>query len=184
MSTIKNLDALFSKLDAISENSASILTKGMSKGAKLIQGSAKLLCPVKEGKGGKLRESIRTRTYAKDGVVESTVYTNKSYAAYVEFGTGPRGAASAKELPEGLEIQYKNEGWWIPVGDGEGEISQEDVEKYGMFTLTYEDKTFAYSQGQPAQPFLYPAFTSNKDKVVQVVANAVKKGIKEAIKND
>lgn len=181
MSTIKNLDALFSKLDAISESSASILTKGMSKGAKLIQGSAKLLCPVKEGS---LRNSIRTKTSAKDGIVESTIYTNNSHAAFVEFGTGPRGAASAKELPEGLEIQYKNEGWWIPVGDGEGEISQEDVEKYGMFTLTYEDKTFAYSQGQPAQPFLYPAFTSNKDKVVQVVANTIKKGIKEAIKND
>ena len=51
---------------------------------------AKRLCPVDTGR---LRSSIRPRFSLLD--LEADVYTDVSYAPYVEFGTGQRGAESA-----------------------------------------------------------------------------------------
>ena len=106
MSKIKNLDRLLAKLDAAGTQAAPIMEKGVKKGTKLIQGSAKDLCPEDTGA---LRNSIRTRTEIKENIVTGDVYTNKAYAAYVEFGTGQRGEAAPKELPDGLELHYKQD---------------------------------------------------------------------------
>ena len=62
MSTIKNLDRLLAKLDAAGTQAAPIMKKGVKKGTKLIQGSAKDLCSEDTGA---LRNSIRTRTEIK-----------------------------------------------------------------------------------------------------------------------
>ena len=77
MSTIKNLDRLLAKLDAAGTQAAPIMEKGVKKGTKLIQGSAKDLCPEDTGA---LRNSIRTRTEIKENIVTGDVYTNKAYA--------------------------------------------------------------------------------------------------------
>ena len=106
MNTIKNLDRLLAKLDAAGTQAAPIMEKGVKKGTKLIQGSAKDLCPEDTGA---LRNSIRTRTKLKENIVTGDVYTNEAYAAYVEFGTGQRGEAAPKELPDGLELHYKQD---------------------------------------------------------------------------
>lgn len=107
MSTVKNLQRLQQKLNAMGDQAAPIMRKGLNKGLKLIQGSAKYLCPVDQGE---LRNSIKTRSEIKDEkIVEGDVYTNNDHAAYVEFGTGQRGEAAPKDLPEGLELHYKQD---------------------------------------------------------------------------
>lgn len=58
MSTIKNLDRLLAKLDAAGTQAAPIMEKGVKKGTKLIQGSAKDLWP------GGYRSSAKQHTHA------------------------------------------------------------------------------------------------------------------------
>ncbi len=59
---------------------------------KLIEDEAKRLCPVDTGA---LQASIETNVDDSGKTVVGTVGTDVDYAAYVEFGTGIRGAASA-----------------------------------------------------------------------------------------
>lgn len=58
----------------------------------LIESRAKEFCPVDTGA---LQSSIHTVVEDTSSTVKGTVSTGVDYAAYVEFGTGIRGAASA-----------------------------------------------------------------------------------------
>jgi HK97 gp10 family phage protein len=117
-----------------------------------IAGAAKKLAP------GKTLRRITTKVEREpDGSLLGTVGTNVAYAAYVEFGTGPVGAAAAKNLPPGVSVSYRADGW------------------------TYRDpKTgkFFHTNGQPPNPFLYPAWAANRDRLRKNVANAVRSAIR------
>ena len=78
-------------MDALGELSAIDLHDAVSKGIKTVQAEAKSLCPVYDGE---LRDSIYTSVENGEESIRGTCYTNKSYAAYVEFGTGPKGQAN------------------------------------------------------------------------------------------
>lgn len=69
----------------------------------LIEKTAKLYCPVDTGT---LQDSIKSEVVQTGSTVKGTVSTDVSYAAFVEFGTGQRGAAS----PGAGEGPY-NENW-------------------------------------------------------------------------
>lgn len=63
---------------------------------------AKRLCPVDTGR---LRSSIRPRFSLID--LEAEVYTDVSYAPYVEFGTGERGAEfPPPDSPGGYDLDW------------------------------------------------------------------------------
>lgn len=178
---IQGLDSLLRKLSAMGEDAAPIMQKGVNKGLKRIQSSAKLLCP---SNSGELRNSIKTQSRVQGGKVVGEVYTNKEHAAYVEFGTGPVGEETLQEVPEGLNITHSPTGWWIHVGEGENDISPEIVEKYHFFTITGEDgEKYAFSNGSPAQPFMYPALEANRDNVLHDVAGVIHKEIIKKVRN-
>jgi HK97 gp10 family phage protein len=58
----------------------------------VVQEAAKAMCPVDTGA---LRDSIATTIVESDKAIRGYVAPGMSYAGYVEFGTGRRGAASA-----------------------------------------------------------------------------------------
>ena len=74
------------KLRALSEME---LRQGIEKGISFVQEDAKANCPVYDGE---LRESIFTEVEKREDLIRGTCYTNKRYAPYVEFGTGPQRA--------------------------------------------------------------------------------------------
>lgn len=177
---IKNLDSLLAKLENIGEDAAQILQKSVNKGLKVIQRNAKYLSPVNDGE---LRNSIQTRSRIKDKGVEGDVYTNCDHAGFVEFGTGPKGEANAPDVPPDLNLTYKQDGWWIHVGDGENEISQETVDRYHFYTWTTPSgEKFVYTKGQAAQPYLYPALIASEEEVMQIIAETTRKEIIKAVK--
>lgn len=105
---------------------------------------------------GRLRNSITEGiSYEGDDIIED-IGTNLEYATYVEFGTGPVGEASAKMLPEGVTLQYRSDGW--VYSDGE---------------------RFYYTEGQPADPFLYPAFKQNQNNVTDIIVRSLQKELRE-----
>lgn len=99
MSSLKGLDELLSNLSGLGGNVESAVERGLGRGAKKVQASAKLLAPVKTGA---LRNSIKTQVVNKGGDVRAKVYTNSEHAPYVEFGTGERGMQSDIQRPDGV----------------------------------------------------------------------------------
>lgn len=138
MATIKNVDRLLKRLDNIRRTD---VTDSMNKATLLVHGQAKLLAPVDTGI---LRESIHQEVKTKNGVVEGRVYTNTEYAAYVEFGTGSKGAGTYKYDVPGLTLSYRDTPW-----------SYEDADGNRIWT-----------NGQVAKPYMYPALKQN-EKIIK-----------------
>lgn len=78
MSSIKNIDNLYSKLSKIANID---LTQPITECCLIVENEAKERCPVDEGH---LRRSITHEVDKNIGVIG----TNVSYAPYVEIGTG------------------------------------------------------------------------------------------------
>lgn len=106
MSTIKNLQRLQQKLNAMGDQAAPIMRVCVAQGLEVVKAQAKLNCKVDTGE---LRNSIHSRSRVKENTVTGDVYTSNDHAAYVEFGTGQRGEAAPKDLPEGMELHYKQD---------------------------------------------------------------------------
>ena len=114
----------------------------------IVVGKAKELTPVDTGL---LRSSIDVQIEPSTvGHITANVGTNVNYAMYVEFGTGPMGKAGANGA-EFKGINYRATPWtyrYIPTKGG--------------------DKKWHYAKtnGQPPRPYLYPAFISSKQAVI------------------
>lgn len=152
------------KLRALSEMD---LRQGIEKGISLVQEDAKVNCPVYDGE---LRESIFTEVENKDAKIRGTCYTNKRYAPYVEFGTGPRGQADHDGISPDVAVSYSQTGWWIH----ESQIGRDVAERYHFFHIDTENGRFYKCYGQAAQPFMYPALKNNEDAILEIIARSAK----------
>lgn len=154
---IDGLDKLLAKLNTMPTQ---IMNEGLEKGVKaacnLVKAEAKLLCPVDKGE---LRQSIKSSVEKNNTEIIGTVYTNKSYAPYVEFGTGPVGQENHAGISPEITPAYSQQGWSHKDSSGR----------------------MIYTNGQAAQPFMYPALKNNEDRVTRNVRNYVKRTIEKGI---
>lgn len=114
------------------------MNKTIRKWTEYVRGEAVDLCPVKTGE---LRQSIHSDVEDNGDTTVGTVYTDKEYAACVEFGTGRRGAASTGVSPD-VELDYSTS-----------------------------------INGQPAQPYMYPALNNNLFRVERGIREDMEKEI-------
>lgn len=175
--TVRNMSRLIRKLGALGGNVEQALITGIDKGAKRVQGTAKGLAPVNDGE---LRNKIFTDPAEKksNGSIEARIFATAPHAPYAEFGTGPEGAASSKGgLPASIvsKLSYRNDGWWIH----ESQIDSDVAEKYHFRRIETDDGIFYFTNGQPAQPFLFPAAEQEGKKVLNGIAYQLQKDIKK-----
>lgn len=149
-----------------------IVAKAVKKQAERVRGVAVKLCPTNHGE---LRGSIHTKVEQDAGATIGCVYTNAEYAIYVEFGTGPAGQADHNGISPNIPVTYRQNPWWFP-GD---KVDPSDAEKYHWPQSSNGEKTFYYTDGQPAQPFMYPALKSMEKYVVSGLAADLQAGIKK-----
>lgn len=149
---IKGLDKLTKKLHALGGNVEETLFKSMQRQCELVKAEAKILCPVDTGD---LRQSISRKTKRAKGKVIGIVYTNSKYAAYVEFGTGQKGQRTNTNTD--VALSYKQDKWRVNI-PGVG---------------------VRWTDGQPAQPYLYPALKNNNARILENIRNDLKKAIQE-----
>lgn len=163
-------------LDKKFENMASAeLRSGISKGVIHVQSAAKLLCGGFIRSTGELRGSIYTDVQESGDVITGTCFTNKTYAPFVEFGTGPKGQANHVGISPDVAVAYTQSPWWIHEGDGENEVDRETAEAYGWFYIDTPDGRFYQCSGQPAKPFMYPALKDNEEAVVEIIAESIRR---------
>ncbi|MCI9312680.1 MAG: HK97 gp10 family phage protein [Erysipelotrichaceae bacterium] len=181
MSKLEGLDQLLKKMEFLSDfMTESKLPEILDRANKgIVQAAAKLECPVREiGGGGELRNSIKTSLERRDSKVIATTYTNKRYAAYVEFGTGPVGQENHDGVSPEFVPSYSQHGWGIPAD----EVDEADAERYGWQKRTYQGKDYYMTSGQPAHPFMYPALKNNEAKVATRVKSDLRKEIRKVTK--
>lgn len=169
MSTIKGLHELEVQLKGLSAIDVAPLVRRQ---AEAVRAAAVLRAP---SSNGELRSSIKSKVDVEGDTVIGTVYTNKEYAQYVEFGTGPVGAANHAGISPDVAVSYRTSGWWI----SEDQIDPALAEKYHFKEIEYEGKKFYYTDGQRAQPFMYPALASMEQKVVKDLRSDLEALMKE-----
>lgn len=177
---IEGLDKLMKKYGQLAEQAANeAMEKAVNASCKMVQREARLLCPVFQGGGGgELRQSIKTSVEKQSEAVVGMVYTNKEYAAYVEFGTGPKGEENHAGISPVYTPAYVQSPWWIH----ESHVDKAAAEAYHWFCLETKDGKFYQSTGQPAQPFMYPALKNNEERATRNIANYLAREIKKVCK--
>lgn len=155
MSNIIGLDSLLKKLNSLRGNVEETLYNSIAKQTKLVQGEAKELCPVDTGD---LRGSIKANTQKNKNKIVGIVSTNSDHAAYVEFGTGKVGERTNKNTK--VNVSYKQDKWKVNIPD------------VGV----------RWIEGQPAQPYIYPALKNNEEKIIENIKADVKQAIREVAK--
>lgn len=164
--TIKGMDSLMRKLDSLGGNVLEALRGAVKDTALAAEASAKANAPSSkhsqadsEG-GGSLKGSITHEVKASGGRIEGRVYTKNDHAAYVEFGTGPVGAANHAGISPNVPVSYTSRRHWV-------------------YPLTIGgEKTFRTTSGQPARPYMFPAAVEHKDTFRQTVRQRLEQAIR------
>lgn len=172
---IKGVDKLIKKYGNLQKVADQGVKKAVGQGTQIARAGAVLLCPVLDGE---LRQSIKSSVDIQGDRVIGSVYTNKKYAPFVEFGTGPVGEANHAGISPEVTPSYSQSPWWIH----ESQIGWETAEMYHMFRIETEDGFFYRTSGQPAQPFLYPGLKNNEELISHTVGEMVSKEIRKASK--
>lgn len=168
-----SFDSLHKKL--MNMSSLDGLYKAMEKSVDLVKETAELNAPENTGT---LKTSFQTNIKEDLNKITGEVFTDSPYAAYVEFGTGPRGAESDKsDVSPNVHPVYKNKGWIIPADA----MSVAEAEKYHLLVIRKKDGTvIGYAtRGQAAQPFLYPALRDNEKEIREIFKEEFLKDIKK-----
>lgn len=149
--TIKGIDRVLKHFDNISNLE---LDEAVNKATSLVHGQAKSLAPVNTGN---LKGSIHMKVTKSGKRITGKVYTNLSYAMYVEFGTGSKGTGTYPYKLDRVTLSYRNTPWVYTPDGGE---------------------TFYRTNGQVAKPYMYPALNIHKKRIEKMLNDAVKDKLK------
>ncbi|KAF1291049.1 HK97 gp10 family phage protein [Candidatus Enterococcus leclercqii] len=174
---IKGLDSLRRKLKATPKILEDAMWDATFEITELIKQATELRIDssVKYG-SGELSGSYKNEVVINaQGKIVARIWSDKEQAMYREFGTGPVGQASQKDLPEGITPVYSTSAWFIPVD--EVEIDLEAI--YGIPRITIQGKDFFLTRGQPARPALYPSLKEIVEQAPDIYKEHVQKRLKE-----
>lgn len=174
---IKGLDRLKSKLSVLPKLLDDAANSATYEITELVRSAAELrLSSSMKYSSGELIRSLKTEVVENaDGNIVGRVWSDKAHAIYREFGSGPNGQASPKDLPDGIEPVYTQTRWFIPAE----EVGIDLNEIYGMPKITIQGKEFYITSGQPARPFLYPSLKEILPQMPDIYKEHVQKKLKE-----
>lgn len=139
------LGEFFSQLDKLTDIEKEVF-RSVDECGQFVRDDARLRVPVDTSD---LRKSIDHTTEIQSEEIISTIHTNSDHAAFVEFGTGPVGAANHAGTSPEVSVFYRQDKW-------RGKIPN---------LMSDTDSGVRYIAGQPAQPYLYPALKENDEQI-------------------
>lgn len=97
--------------------------------------------------------------------LEATIGNTDENAVWEELGTGEYA----------LEGNGRKGGWYIPIGNGKGHISQATVDAYNMKVVYGTGgQAYAYTEGKKPKRMLHNAFVKNKAKIIRRAESILK----------
>ena len=171
------MDNLRRKVNALPKVLNNAMEGATEEITELVRAAAELrISSSMKAGSGELLGSIKTEVVIDSGgKLVGRVWSDKEQAIYREFGTGPNGQASSKDLPEGVNPVYTQTRWFIPAE----EVVIDLNEIYGMPKITVQGKEFYITSGQPARPFLYPSLKEILPQMPEIYKEHVKKKLRE-----
>ncbi|HEM5060736.1 TPA: HK97 gp10 family phage protein [Streptococcus suis] len=168
MSRLIGADKLIAKFRRLSgQQQTEIMAKAVHNAAKnVVQADAILRAPANNGD---LRAGIKVRM-SKSGNPRAKVVSTSDHGGFVEFGTGPKGAANHAGISPNVSVSYRSTPWYVHE-------SQIDVGPYRFQKIGEFYKMF----GQVAQPYLYPALKDNEERVTKNINRYVKRKLVEEV---
>ena len=152
-------------LEGLSDKLVEAAASGMSTGLLAMERDAKKLCPVDTGD---LRNSIHTEVSTDGGAVKGKLIANSDHAVYVEMGTGDVGRASGGN-GSGVQVSYRHGGWFVPLARGAVMVKD---------TILKDAFAGFWTYGQPARPYLYPAYRQHREGLEKAIRAAMLKSLK------
>lgn len=115
---------------------------------------------TKVGKVGGGKTKNKWQHKVNESTLTAYIGNTEDTAVWVEFGTGEYA----------LEGKGRKGGWYIPIGNGKGFISQAVVDAYGFRVVHGKDgKKYAFTKGmKPQRPF-FKAYNSMKNKIIRMM---------------
>lgn len=153
---MSDADELDKKLKQLAEID---MKRAVGEVIQIVRPAATLNCPIDTGE---LQQDIAADVEGDSIRAIGTCWTNKAYAPYVEFGTGPKGQADHAGISPDVTPVYTQSPWWIH----ESQVDRRVAEKYRWFYIDTPEGRFYQCTGQPAHPFMYPALHDNEDKIL------------------
>nr|DAV00289.1 MAG TPA: putative tail component [Caudoviricetes sp.] len=153
---MSDADELDKKLKQLAEID---MKRAVGEVIQIVRLAATLNCPIDTGE---LQQDIAADVEGDSIRAIGTCWTNKAYAPYVEFGTGPKGQADHAGISPDVTPVYTQSPWWIH----ESQVDRRVAEKYRWFYIDAPEGRFYQCTGQPAHPFMYPALHDNEDKIL------------------
>lgn len=174
---IRGLDRLKRKIDAMPKILNEAMEDATFEITELVRSAAELrLSSSIKYSSGELLGSLKTEVVENaEGKIVGRVWSDKAQSVYREFGSGPNGQASPKDLPEGINPVYTQTRWFIPAE----QVAIDLNEVYGMPKVNIQGKDFYITSGQPAHPFLYPSLKEIIPKMPEIYKEHVQKKLKE-----
>lgn len=150
---IEGMDAYIDKLTKSPDRLIERVRQQALQDAEVLAGKQRDNCPVVTGM---LRESIQTFCQSDGDSIEAGTRTKNDHAVYVEFGTGPQGSKEGHPLDAELGVVRKTEPWRVNI-PGTG---------------------WRYTNGQPANPFMYHSMKEMEPIIKEHFGSAVKEVMK------
>ena len=174
---IRGLDRLKRKIDAMPKILNEAMEDSTFEITELVRSAAELrLSSSIKYSSGELLGSLKTEVVENaEGKIVGRVWSDKAQSVYREFGSGPNGQASPKDLPEGINPVYTQTRWFILAE----QVAIDLNEVYGMPKVNIQGKDFYITSGQPARPFLYPSLKEIIPKMPEIYKEHVQKKLKE-----
>lgn len=170
MNEVKGYKELAVTLDKISTQVSD--TKFVNDAGIFVRDQAVLLAPKDSGH---LQQNIKYESESTDDGIIGRVYTDVEYATFVELGTGKRGAMNHSGISPNVHPTYTMSPWWIH----ESQIDPSVAERYHWFYIDTPDGRFYQCNGQPANPFMYPALHENEELVMDILDGKMEKIIND-----
>ena len=104
---IEGIEEYLAKLTSMAEIEDEMF-QSVDQCGEFVRDDARLRVPVDTGD---LRKSIDHTTRKENGEIVSEIHTNSDHAVYVEFGTGPVGAANHDGTSPEVSVMYSQEKW-------------------------------------------------------------------------
>ena len=168
----EGLDELEIKLDQLADVD---LNKAIGNAIQTVRSTAVMNVHVDTGE---LRQSIYAEVEDNGDTATGVCWTNKPYATYLEFGTGPKGQENHAGISPEITPAYTQNPWWIH----ESQVDRRVAEKYHWFYIDTPDGRFYQCTGQPAYPFMYPALKDSQDQILEGMKADFSAAVKESIK--
>lgn len=128
-----------------------------------IESQCKRKTPVGKVNGGNTKQNWKHKVDTSNH--KAVVGNMLEIAIWLELGTGDYA----------LNGDGRKGGWYIPIGDGGGQISQKTVDAYGFKVVYGKNKMkYAYTTGMKPKRILHNAVEENKTKIQNSLISKLK----------